>query len=412
MQNTDKRKLKRQIEQEAKQIEKLDGTDLAVSLLSTCNALLKMAERVFPSEGNDGITDEVYANYLSFAVRVNRFYEFHADSNENSDETIRGELQEILSKIQGKKDHASSLQSQYEEAVATNKELQIRIEHLRKGLKEQKTIKEGLDKMLKECRPEMIEEQKCSNDQLFQTLSAQKEKLRTLKEQYQKLEEEKDEVTKEISHTKKAIADIPEEIVQLKDNYKELEKVLLELQNAETEYSPEKQKNLQNRIDELIPVVEENKVATEILTNRWESLNQQNTIYDEERHTLTTNLTDLITSSLDELKMYIKNQEEFLDHTESTANQLAENLMKCQSRHKEYSNWYDAVESPLEAMIKGLEYPENVDLKRTLDVGQVPGIKKKLEDTRQNLRDIDNILTRCADAAQKDLQRVRRRARQ
>ena len=59
------------------------------------------------------------------------------------------------------------------------------------------------------------------------------------------------------------------------------------MQNAKIEYSVEKQKELQQNIDDITPIVEENKVATEILQNRIESLKGQNTKYDSERHTLT-----------------------------------------------------------------------------------------------------------------------------
>lgn len=340
MQNADKQKLKRQIEQEAMQIVKLDGTDLAVSLLSTCNALLRMAEHVFSKDSNAGITEEVYANYLGFAVKVNNFYELHVNSDE------------------------------------------------------------------------IVEEQRQKNKELFSTLTAQREELRILKEQYKELEEERDSIADDISHTKETIADIPKEIVRLRDKYKDLEKILSELQSAETEYSPEKQKKLQGMIDELMPVVEENRVATEILTHRWESLKQQDTAYDKERHTLTTNLIELISSSMDDLRRYLRDHEEFLDTTENTADELAENLMKCQSRYEEYSNWYTSSKTPLEAMAAGLGYSENVDLRKALDVGQLPDIKKKFEDVRQNLQDIDFILARCVTAVQKDLQRVRRRAGQ
>lgn len=63
-------------------------------------------------------------------------------------------------------------------------------------------------------------------------------------------------------------------------------------------------------------------------------------------------------------------------------------------------------------MIAGLEYPEYEDLRKTLDVGQLPNVKKKFEDIRQNLQDIDYILARCAGATQKDLQRIQRRTGQ
>lgn len=410
MQSTDKQKLRRQIEQEAEQIVKLNGTELAVSLLSICNALMRMAENALSDGTSESVSDEVYANYLSFAVRIKHFYEIH--SKMGDDEKISGELQEILEDIHTRRDAAAALKSQYDEAVTTNEDLQTQIDNYKREIQEQIMVKEGLDKMLEECRPEVIEEQKRINDDLFSALTVQKEELRSLKKQQKQLEEEQSGVLEDVRNTEEKIKAIPEELVQLRNKFKELEQILTELQTADIEYSPEKQKELQDRIEELTPVVEENKVATEILTNRKESLEQQSIMYDRTRQILTTNLTDLIISSLAELKSVLKEYERFLEETENTADKLAQNILKCQQRREEYSAWYDSIKTPLDAMIEGLDYPENVDLRKTLDVGQLPTVKNMLRDTRQNLLQLDQVLARCALAAQNDLRRVQRRAGQ
>lgn len=412
MQNTDKQKLKKQIEQEARQIINLDGNDLAISLLSTCNALLKMAERSLPKDNNVRITNEVYANYLSFAVRVSRFYELHAGTGEGNDAEISEKLKQILEEVQSKKDRATSLQSEYESALSANEEFQFQINDLQIKLKEQITVKDGLDKMYEECRPEIIDTQKRKNEELFIALTKKKDELKRLESRFKELVDEKKDVTDSINSTEKAIDAIPEEIIMLRTKYKELENLLIDLQKAEKEYSPEKQMELQKKINELMPIVDENRVATEVLSNRLESLNQQNTEYDKERHTLTTNVVDLIATSMEDLKKYLKEYEEFLDTTEKTADTLASNLLRCQERYEEYSNWYDASKTPLEAMIASLERLEYSDLRKSLDIGQVPDIKKKFETIRQNLQNIDYILAACARAVQKDLQRIKRRAGQ
>ncbi len=63
-------------------------------------------------------------------------------------------------------------------------------------------------------------------------------------------------------------------------------------------------------------------------------------------------------------------------------------------------------------MITALGYNDYTDLRRTLDVGQVPDIRNKFEEIRRNLQDLDYILSRCSAAVKKDLQRIRSRARQ
>ena len=51
MQNKDKLKLKRQLEQEAKKLVDIDGNELVISLISTCNALLKISEKTLDENG-------------------------------------------------------------------------------------------------------------------------------------------------------------------------------------------------------------------------------------------------------------------------------------------------------------------------------------------------------------------------
>ena len=176
--------------------------------------------------------------------------------------------------------------------------------------------------------------------------------------------------------------------------------------------SVEKQKELQRNIDDLTPIVEENKVATEILQNRKESLERQNTRYDSERHTLTTDLIDIVTESLEQLKSVINEHATFLDETEMTAKTLAENIDKCQKKRDEYRHWFDAVETPLEAMMAEIGQPESAELRKTLNINQVQTVKTCIEEVRRNLMKLDHILSGCAVAAQKDLQIIKRRAGQ
>ena len=184
------------------------------------------------------------------------------------------------------------------------------------------------------------------------------------------------------------------------------------MQNAKIEYSVEKQKELQQNIDDITPIVEENKVATEILQNRIESLKGQNTKYDSERHTLTTDLISIINESIEQLKDVMSEHAAFLNETEMMAMTLAKNIDKCQKKRDEYGHWFDVVETPLETMMKEVEYPENAELRKTLNINQVQTVKTCMEEIRRNLMKLDHILSGCAMAAQKDLQIIKRRAGQ
>lgn len=408
MQNKDKLKLKRQLEQEAKKLVDIDGNELVISLISTCNALLKISEKTL--DEND-VPDEVYAVYLSFANRIKSFYDLHSKKSDVS-EHAADELGDLLGAVQERRSQQDEIGKQLSIAKKTNEELQTQIETNTNSLNEQIAIGESLQKMLLDCTPEMIEEQKKKNDDTLSALNQQKKSLSDLKDKQTDMLNEKQQVEEEIKAIDDGINAIPEEIVDLRVRYKELEALLHELQNAEIEYSVEKQAELQKKIDNLTPIVEENKVATEILQNRKESLEKQNTKYDSERHTLTTDLISIITESLEQLKSVMNEHVAFLDETEMTASTLAENIDKCQKKRDEYRHWFDAVETPLEAMIKEIEHPESVELRKTLNINQVQTVKTCMEEIRRNLMRLDHILSGCAAAAQKDLQIIKRRAGQ
>ena len=408
MQNKDKLKLKKQLEQEAKKLVDIDGNELVISLISTCNALLKISEK---SLDENDVPDEVYAVYLSFANRIKSFYDLHSKNGAVSENTA-DELRDLLDTVQARQNERDEIGKQLSIARKSNEELQTQIEANTKSLNEQIAIGDSLQKMLLDCTPEMIEEQKKKNDDTFSSLNQQKKSLSDLKDKQTDMLNEKQLVEEEIKAIEDSINAIPEEIVGLRAKYKELEELLHELQNAEIEYSVEKQTELQKIIDDLTPIVEENKVVTEILQNRKESLEKQNTMYDSERHTLTTDLISIVTESLEQLKSVMSEHAAFLDETEMTAKTLAENIDKCQKKRDEYRHWFDAVETPLEAMLKEIEHPESAVLRKTLNINQVQTVKTCMEEIRRNLMRLDHILSGCAVAAQKDLQIIKRRAGQ
>ena len=151
-------------------------------------------------------------------------------------------------------------------------------------------------------------------------------------------------------------------------------------------------------------------MAVDTLSNRINSLNEQQIIYDEKKQRLSTTVLELIEDSLEDLEGILIEHEASLLKIKETADTLAFKISECQKIREEYKNWFDVDISPLEAMIAALEYPENVSLRETLDVGQVSAIRGMMEQTGRNLEALDQILSKCAQTAQVDLERIRRRA--
>ena len=170
MQNKDKQKLKKQLEQEAQKLVEIDGNELVISLISICNALAKISEK---SLDENDVPDEVYAVYLSFANRIKSFYDLHSKNSDVSENTA-DELQALLDTVQARQREQDEIGKQLSIAKKSNEELQTQIETNTKSLKEQIAIGESLQKMLLDCTPEMIEEQKKKNDVILSFFNQQK----------------------------------------------------------------------------------------------------------------------------------------------------------------------------------------------------------------------------------------------
>lgn len=75
-----------------------------------------------------------------------------------------------------------------------------------------------------------------------------------------------------------------------------------------------------------------------------------------------------------------------------------------------YEHWFDVDKTPLEAMMEEIGHPENIELRKTLNVNQVQTVKSAFEDIQSELSSLDHILAICQEAERKDLQVIRRKA--
>lgn len=410
MQSSDKQKLKKQLEQEASKLVKYDGNELVNSVLSYCNALLKLSESVLQETKEKEVTDDIYANYLSIAIKVNRFYD--AYSRKEDDDQLHSKLQKILNDISNQKEEKQALQSKLDSAISVNEEINTQIKDLQERINDQKKANEGLIKLKEEFRPELIAELKKKNAELLEEINKKKDNLDNLKSKHEELETERKETEDSIVDIENKIDKIPATIKELRAKYLDLKNVFEDLKDAEKEYSQEKQDLLKRQINELKPKIEEDRVSTEVLVNHLASLKMQYTQYDDEKHTLSTNVIDIINASLSDLEKHMKEYEGFINSTAERADALASNLCRCKARYEDYQNWYESSKTPLDAMINALGTPEYELLRNTLDTGQIPDIRNRFEEIRQNLLTIDDVLTKCTTALQKDIQRIKSRAEQ
>lgn len=423
MQDREKKKLRKQLEAQAKQMESQDGTVLLESILSTCGALLRVAGTL-AADTPGPASESVYANYLSMAQRITAFYDSSQAQTETAGavpgtEALRAMLEYVQTQQKqaaARQEKADALQRQYAEISARNNSLEEQIEKQKREIGLQNDVEAGLKALLEEFAKERLDtqekinRQKEENASLLSEVTAGKGELEKLETTCAELAGQRDSIAAGIARVQVEIQQIPREISQLLDQYKELEGYLGELQTAETECSLEQQELLRQEIERLTPVVEEYQVATDTLRNRLSSLEGQKIRYDREKRQLATNVTEVIQEAMTDLKSLLQEQESFLDETERTANALSQSILDCQKKRSEYSNWLDADETPLTAMMAIVGLPEGERLRETLDVGQISEVQTTFAQMRQHLEHLDQLLGRCAAAAQEDLKRIRQRA--
>lgn len=423
MQDREKKKLRKQLEAQAKQMESQDGAEMLESILSTCSALLRAAGTL-ATDTPGPVSKSVYANYLSMAQKIAAFCDSYQAQIEDpgtvpEPEALRAMLEDIQTRQKRAaacQEEANALQRQYAEVSAQNKSLEEQIEHQKQEIRSQKDVEAGLKALLEEftqervATQEKINEQKAENAGLLSEVTAGKGELEKLETECAALTGQRDNIAAEIARVQAEIQQIPQETVGLLEQYKELEGYLEELQAAETACSPEQQALLRQEIERLTPIVEEYQVAADTLRNRLSSLESQETRYDREKHQLATNVIEVIQEAMMDLRGLLREQEDFLNETERTANALSQSILDCQKKRSDYSGWLDADETPLTAMMAIVGHPESERLRETLDVGQITEVQAAFTQIRQHLEHLDWLLEKCAAAAKEDLKRIRQRA--
>lgn len=405
-----KQRLKKQLEQQANQMLTLNNEELLESILASCSGLLRMAEEIMPKKLSEPMSSDVYVGYLSLAKRITSVYEKHFATMESQNRFAFEEFQEVLETVQAKQGEANKAKSEYEEAKVNCEMLQRQIDTYKAETESEKQLEASLQKLLKEYSPEKLQAQKEINEQMFSDVTEQKQAFKTLQQQKDELEEEQKKLKREIFETQTQINALPSENAQLLAKYKELSQNLEELKQAEIECSVEKQQELQAKIDALLPTVQELQVTTEMLSNRLDSLQQQQLSYDTSKQQLSTNIVEVVQDALSDLKKALNEHEEVLKATEETAQNLASRLLACQKKREEYQHWFEADKSPLEAMMANLNHTENEMLRKTLDIGQISSVKSMMTQTQRNLEALDKLLAKCASASQKDFEKIKQRA--
>lgn len=198
MDSNKKQLLKKQLEQQAERlVTEKDGVDLTASLLQTCAALLRTAEKTMPDKAAAEEIQSLYAGYLGIAARVKQFYQSQDMSMESEKRTV---LEEMVSSLREAEEKQRSLKEQIE---VRRQEYRVQEASFRESQEEAK-------RLLKQLR----EKEEAHRE--LESLSLQREKeLAQLEESLRKMKEE-------TASYEGSIEQMTKEITAAKDYYEEL----------------------------------------------------------------------------------------------------------------------------------------------------------------------------------------------
>lgn len=418
MTEREKHGLKQQIKAQAEAMTTLEGGQLCQSIVDTCNAMLGVVGSVSVEQIDEMELQDLQAGYLSLAQMIVQFYQTMgnrggAASGEQVHAGVLADLQAQQEKITRAQTQLEKDKQELEKLKADNASVQAEINKYEDERKQQEQIRESLTAMLKNCSSEVIQQQRAENDALLVTLNVSKSTLAELQEKEKELITESKKVTFEISQVEASIQGIPEENKRLLEEYEEKQELLDKLRKAEVDCSEEKQKELQDKIEELIPVVEKLESAYETLSNRLEDLEQQNTYYSSENQTLSTNVLEKVQAALRDLDKIVTEHKEILEAVKKQADTLSDNVKNCDEMRMEYADWFDVNETPLEAMIKRLEYSEeeSQQLRESLNPISINQVKRLMKEVHVNLEQLDKIAANCVVAIRKDQKELLKKTR-
>lgn len=395
-----------QLRAQADILEKQDGGEgTALSIAALCSSLLRISESI--TTGAD-VSESLYAQYLDLGARVEHFFASDAQCTESRENDIHTEL---LSKLSSSRKEAHHMRSRISEIEKEQLQMDEQIASCRRQLeeKEQENRQREIDhrdmqKMLAKYSPEFIEQSREENIRLAARLDTARNQFDTLKKQ-------KMELLADIAEAERDIEGLPEENRQLAGKYHALKAEYEAVLHAGEVCSPEAQAVLRTQIEELRPVVEKNSQDAKILSARLEDLKSQNTVYCLEKKVLSTDIIGLISESLTDLEGKLVDHENRLTEIKATADAFSARVEACRSICNGYQNWLTANTTPLEVLCASVGLDESQHLRQSLDPASIARFGELKTQIEHGLRELDDLLARCADASECDKRNTNRRAR-
>lgn len=226
----DRQLLKNQLEQQARQFAtEQDNTKLAVSVLTTCAALLRVAEKNMPKTFSQQEFNNVFAGYLGISNRVNGFYKNNTDFfNATESDKLKQILKSLEEMEQAKKDLEVKIACFHEERETTENE----VKQLERELDVEREKKREIERKKSELH----------------------RKLEDIQNKITRLESESVDITSQINNLEPSIELLINNVSVARDTYEEMLAYYSELQRIQEGIREEGFVNVEsfsNRLEEM-----------------------------------------------------------------------------------------------------------------------------------------------------------------
>ena len=396
-------KIAAQLQSVSKAFLTMDDDELMSALLDTCSALLDEVEHRRPAVANMGqmerseytigyklISDLVghYAQELQKAESINISKDTPVD--------YMAQLDQMRRDIEAQRDR--------------NQALEAEVEKQRSELKSLCNFYDSMIKMSQMCSPDIIESQKEENRRLSTEVGKQQQALEDINAQKLQQSALLLKIKDQIKHVEDEISRIPDEhknlIAAYDAKYKELER----LQKAQELCSEEKQTEVEQQILALKPTVEKLEQQMNALSGQLQSIVNSRTELDRENQILSTNLLDCIDKAMGELGLAMMEHQQALAEIRHQADTYRNSLAECERLRSGLVQWMGSDRKQFDAALAAIDRQEYTNLKQILDIRTEEHVKTAFTQAGEALAQVDRILAKCAQAAQKDQAIVKRRA--
>lgn len=407
MTNANKAQLIRQLRDQARVVEGLQGAELMLSLLDTCGVLLDAAAGC-GENADAGEFEGLYAIWLGIAGRVGEFArQAERRISPEAAQALRGGTAEQLAaaraRAEEKERRLLADKEELKRLCGENAARESRLEANRSALQQEEDRSARLNEALEQYSDRRVQALREQNGALQAEIDRSRPEAEALLQERQALQMQLETLQGQIEA-------VPEEIRALRQSYLENEETLRQLNDAAALYSPENQAALQAQIEALGPEVEQRMSIYQDLAAKAGRLQADRATLEEEYPALRASVIGKIEETLHTLENSAAGRLQEAQQLKRQVDTLRENLEQCNALRSAYQSWLDADETNLRALMAVLDDTESATLRKTLDPARCDRVQQLTDTVRDGLQQLEQLLDRARAAYEKDVAQVKERA--